>query len=227
MTTAEGTEGCRTGGLAAAAAAAVLVVVGFVVATGDDDPTVTAGPAGTTETPTTQVSADGLLAQRVAVIEEVIAVYSEGRLDDFMGLLADDARFFRRIEPGPLEEAMVVANDQLNLAGPCEDSVAAVICPVVYRDDFHGAGGVEYRTNLSFRFNEANEITNIDEAWAASTAIPSAASAAPSRCGSPKPTPRPPPTTASPSLASTTVPGCAICPTPKTWRLRCSTSTSS
>ena len=144
------------GGLATAAAAGVLLVIGFVVATADDDPTVTAGPP--------EATGDVLLAQRVAVIEEAIAVYNEGSLDDFMASLADDARFYAAVEPGPIEQAIVVANDQWTLRGSCQDSAAGVRCPIVVRDDFHGAGGLEGLGSLVFRFNETNEITRVGEA---------------------------------------------------------------
>ena len=141
------------GGLAAAAAAAVLVVVGFVVATGDDDPTVEVGPP-------TVAESDDLLTQRTAVIEEATRLYSEGRLDDLDGLLADGLGFTgaRR----PLVESVVAANDQWTLEGPCQASPTAVFCPMAFGDDFHGAGGLEVRGNVSFRFNEANKIREVD-----------------------------------------------------------------
>ena len=157
----------RTGlwiaGLAAAAAAAVVLIIGFVVATADDDPTVTAGPAETAP-PT----GDDVLARRVAVVEELLAVWSEGRVQDFQDLLPDGPFFFRG--RAHVQESWAVANEQWTLDGPCEqETSAALVCPTVRRDDFHGAGGLEARPVYTFVFNEANEITDITDAGTSNT----------------------------------------------------------
>ncbi len=107
--------------------------------------------------------------RRVEIIEEQAAAYSSGDMEAWVSYYAENAPIYngnflvgpRMTSTQTWFRSFMVANDQWTITGDCEEAGSdAVTCPMLRRDDFHGAGGLEAEGSITFTFDEDDRITS-------------------------------------------------------------------
>lgn len=118
--------------------------------------------------------------RRVEIIGEQAAAYSSGDMDAWVSYYAENASIYNgNFLIGPHQSAtetwfrsFMVANDQWTITGTCEEAGAgAVTCPMLRRDDFHGAGGLQGEGLITFTFGENDQITSFSMSPAPETVL--------------------------------------------------------